>query len=77
MNGVDYKVPYSNEFNEDGTVIYENSLKNNEEFIYDMLEGKEKDLTISSKTIEILVEQLGTNLTLIDSEIEKLKIETI
>ena len=36
--------------------------------------AKEKDLTISSKTIEILVEQLGTNLTLIDSEIEKLKI---
>lgn len=46
VNGVDYKVPYSNEFNEDGTVIYENSLENNEEFIYDMLEGKEKDLTI-------------------------------
>ena len=35
---------------------------------------KEKDLTISSSTISFLIEQLGVNLTLIDSELEKLKI---
>ena len=46
VNGVDYKVPYSNEFNEDTTVIYESSLENNKEFMYNILEGKEKDLTI-------------------------------
>ena len=36
--------------------------------------AKEKDLTISTDSINTLIEQLGTNLTLIDSEIEKLKI---
>lgn len=35
---------------------------------------KEKDLTISSSTVSFLIEQLGVNLTLIDSELEKLKI---
>ena len=36
--------------------------------------AKEKDLTISSDNIATLIEQLGVNLTLIDSELEKLKI---
>ncbi len=36
--------------------------------------AKEKELTISSDTISVLIEQLGVNLTLIDSELEKLKI---
>lgn len=36
--------------------------------------AKEKDLTINTESITSLIEQLGTNLTLIDSEIEKLKI---
>ncbi len=35
---------------------------------------KEKDLNISSDCISFLIEQLGSNLTLIDSELEKLKI---
>ncbi|MBQ8887570.1 MAG: DNA polymerase III subunit delta [Candidatus Gastranaerophilales bacterium] len=35
--------------------------------------AKEKGLTISSKTVEFLIAQLGSNLTLIDSELEKLK----
>ncbi len=35
--------------------------------------AKEKDLTISSDGISLLIEQLGANLTLIDSELEKLK----
>ena len=34
---------------------------------------KEKGLTISSKTVGFLIAQLGSNLTLIDSELEKLK----
>ncbi|MBQ4078592.1 DNA polymerase III subunit delta [bacterium] len=36
--------------------------------------AKEKELTISSDTVSVLIEQLGVNLTLIDSELEKLKI---
>ena len=36
--------------------------------------AKEKDLKIDSKTLGVIVEQLGVNLTLIDSELEKLKI---
>ena len=36
--------------------------------------AKEKGLTISSNNINMLIEQLGSNLTLIDSELEKLKI---
>lgn len=36
--------------------------------------AKEKDLTIASDTIALLIEQIGSNLTLIDSELEKLKI---
>ncbi len=36
--------------------------------------AKEKDLIISSDNIVLLIEQLGPNLTLIDSELEKLKI---
>ncbi len=36
--------------------------------------AKEKDLTINSNCISIIIEQIGTNLTLIDSELEKLKI---
>ena len=36
--------------------------------------AKEKDLTINSNNINLLIEQLGTNLTLIDSELEKLKV---
>ncbi|HIS89454.1 TPA: DNA polymerase III subunit delta [Candidatus Avigastranaerophilus faecigallinarum] len=36
--------------------------------------AKEKDLTISSDNVSFLIEQLGVNLTLIDSELEKLKI---
>lgn len=36
--------------------------------------AKEKDLTINSDTISMLIEQIGSNLTLIDSELEKLKI---
>ena len=36
--------------------------------------AKEKELTISSEGISLLIEQLGANLTLIDSELEKLKI---
>ena len=36
--------------------------------------AKEKDLNISSDCISFLIEQLGSNLTLIDSELEKLKI---
>ena len=36
--------------------------------------AKEKDLTISSDSISTLVEQLGVNLTLLDSELEKLKV---
>lgn len=36
--------------------------------------AKEKDLTISSDSISLLIEQTGTNLTLIDSEFEKLKV---
>ena len=35
--------------------------------------AKEKDLVISSDNISLLIEQLGSNLTLIDSELEKLK----
>ena len=35
--------------------------------------AKEKELTISSDGISLLIEQLGANLTLIDSELEKLK----
>ncbi len=35
--------------------------------------AKEKDLIISSNNISLLIEQLGANLTLIDSELEKLK----
>ena len=35
--------------------------------------AKEKGLTISSKTVDFLIAQLGSNLTLIDSELEKLK----
>ena len=36
--------------------------------------AKEKDLTISSDSIATLIEQLGVNLTLFDSELEKLKV---
>ena len=36
--------------------------------------AKEKDLTISSDNVSFLIEQLGVNLTLIDSELEKLRI---
>ena len=36
--------------------------------------AKEKDLTINSDSISFLIEQMGTNLTLIDSEFEKLKV---
>lgn len=36
--------------------------------------AKEKGLTINSDTVSFVVEQLGTNLVLIDSEFEKLKI---
>ena len=36
--------------------------------------AKEKDLTISPDNVSFLIEQLGVNLTLIDSELEKLKI---
>lgn len=36
--------------------------------------AQEKSLTISSDNIVLLIEQLGSNLTLIDSELEKLKI---
>ncbi len=36
--------------------------------------AKEKELTISSDNIALFIEQLGANLTLIDSELEKLKI---
>ena len=36
--------------------------------------AKEKDLKIDVKTASIIVEQLGVNLTLINSELEKLKI---
>ncbi len=36
--------------------------------------AKEKDLTISSDNINLLIEQLGANLTLTDSELEKLKV---
>lgn len=36
--------------------------------------AKEKGLTVSSDTVSFIVDQLGTNLTLIDSELEKLKI---
>lgn len=36
--------------------------------------AKEKDLTISSDSVAVLIEQLGVNLTLLDSELEKLKI---
>lgn len=36
--------------------------------------AKEKDLTISSDNISLLVEQIGVNLTLVESELEKLKI---
>ncbi len=35
--------------------------------------AKEKELTISSDGISLLIDQLGANLTLIDSELEKLK----
>lgn len=45
MNGMDYKVPYNNEFNEDGTIIYEYAIENNKDFIYNIIDGKEKDLT--------------------------------
>ena len=36
--------------------------------------AKEKELTISSDSITTLIEQLGVNLTLLDSELEKLKV---
>ncbi len=36
--------------------------------------AKEKELTISSDSIAVLIDQVGVNLTLIDSEMEKLKI---
>lgn len=36
--------------------------------------AKEKELSIDTKTIEYCIEQLGSNLRLIDSEFEKLKI---
>ncbi len=36
--------------------------------------AKDKDLTINSANISLLIEQIGSNLTLIDSELEKLKI---
>ena len=36
--------------------------------------AKEKDLSVSSQTAGVIIEQLGSNLTLINSEIEKLKI---
>ena len=36
--------------------------------------AKEKDLTISTNSTNVLIEQLGSNLVLIDSELEKLKI---
>ena len=36
--------------------------------------AKEKDLSISSDNVSLFIEQLGVNLTLIDSELEKLKI---
>lgn len=36
--------------------------------------AKEKELTISSDNIALFIEQLGSNLTLIDSELEKLKV---
>ena len=36
--------------------------------------AKEKDLTVSSDTVSFLTEQLGANLRLIDSELEKLKV---
>ena len=35
--------------------------------------AKEKGLTISSKTVDFLIAQLGSSLSLIDSELEKLK----
>lgn len=36
--------------------------------------AKEKDITINSEAIAVLIEQIGVNLTLIDSELEKLRI---
>lgn len=36
--------------------------------------AKEKELTISSDCVSVLIEQIGVNLTLIDSELEKLKV---
>ena len=36
--------------------------------------AKDKDLTISSDTVTFLIEQIGVNLTLIDSEFEKLAV---
>ncbi len=36
--------------------------------------AKEKELSINSANVEIMKEQIGVNLTLIDSELEKLKI---
>lgn len=36
--------------------------------------AKEKDLTISTENSALFIEQLGSNLTLIDSELEKLKV---
>lgn len=36
--------------------------------------AKEKELSISSDNISLFIEQLGVNLTLIDSELEKLKV---
>lgn len=36
--------------------------------------AKEKDLTVNSSDVALFIEQLGVNLTLIDSELEKLKI---
>ena len=39
--------------------------------------AKEKDLVLSSENINLIIEQIGSNLTLIDSELEKLKISIL
>ena len=48
---------------------YDNELKEEIRKI-----AKEKDLTISLDSITTLIQQLGVNLTLLDSELEKLKV---
>ena len=36
--------------------------------------AREKDIIMSTETVNVMIEQIGSNLTLIDSELEKLKI---